>query len=91
MSLTKQIVSISELFHAPLIDIKNKARRILQEQLWCSGHKKYLLCKRSIMVCSLLLNKCLCAAISCAGYINLVFGQLSINNPIEAIYFAGKR
>ena len=45
MSLTKQIVTISELFHASWIDIKNIVCRLLEERLWCSGHKKYLLCK----------------------------------------------
>ena len=56
MSLTKQVVSISELFRAPSIDIKNKVCRLLEERLWCSGHKahkKYLLCKRRIIVPSL--------------------------------------
>ena len=61
MSLIKQIVGISELFHAPSIGIKNKACRLLVGRLWCSGHKKYLLCKslckRSIIVPSLLLRK----------------------------------
>ena len=45
MSLTKQIVSISELFHVPSINIKNKACRLIEERLRRSGHKKYLLCK----------------------------------------------
>ena len=41
MTLTKQFVNISELFHAPQIDIKNKACRLLEEQLWCDDQVKW--------------------------------------------------
>ena len=48
---------LPHLFGVPHLHVN---RPLLDKRLWCSGHKKYLLCKWRILIC-------LCATISCVG------------------------